>query len=43
MKEILELLPFNDGTKFIVGAVLLFLIFIIMVFKENIVKFLKKR
>jgi hypothetical protein len=43
MEEILELLPFNDGIKLIVGVVLLFLIFIIMVFKEDIVKFLKKR
>ena len=43
MEEILELLPFNDDIKLIVGVVLLFLIFIIMVFKEDIVKFLKKR
>lgn len=43
MKEILELLPFGDGTKLIVGVILLFLIFIIMFFKEDIVKFLKKR
>ncbi len=43
MKEILELLPFNDGTKFIVGVVLLVIIFVIMIFKENIVKFLKKK
>ena len=43
MEEILELLPFNDGTKFIVGVVLLVIIFVMMIFKENIVKFLKKR
>ena len=43
MKEILELLPFNDGIKLIVGVVLLVIIFVMMIFKEDIVKFLKKR
>lgn len=43
MREVLELLPFNDDIKFIVGVVLLLIIFFGLVFKENIVKFLKKK
>lgn len=43
MKEILELLPFNGDIKFVIGAIILFLLFFGMIFKPNIVKFLKKK